>query len=177
MVYQNPGDCPVEFVCLFIPGGCTDTSKSMMSVSRGLRDDVLSRTSRGQRYTEAYYRFSSEAVQILTFNPMLVLRSREVIERYKPVIQSMVNGEGVRLTDGDLDEIEGLLDSFSAKGSADLQEAIRGVCKDIRDPQIHKEFGITVTTGPKRSITAPSLIQIIKQTGGPAAFKTTIAHY
>jgi len=70
-------------------------SDNVVSVSRNFRDDVLAKTPRGQRYTQLYYKLSTEAVAIIMLNPMVVLRSHEVMERYLPVVQSMVKGERV----------------------------------------------------------------------------------
>jgi hypothetical protein len=137
---------------------------------RQFRDARLDATPRGKRYTDAYYRFSSEAVQIMMFNPMLMLRSRAIIERYKPITQSMINGEQVTLTRGDLDEIDGFLNSFAAKSSFQLKQAINEVCKDLRDPQVHAEFGITMIEGPKREMPAHNLPHIIGRAGGVNGF-------
>jgi hypothetical protein len=106
----------------------------------------------------------------MMFNPMLLLRSREIIERYKPVIQAMANREAVSLTRGDLDEIDGFMNSFGAKGSPELSEAIKGVSHDLRDPRMHAEFGITVTHGPKRELPAREHFQTVKQMGSLTLF-------
>ncbi len=55
-----------------------------------------------------------------------------------PVIGSMAKGEQVALTEGDLQEIEGFLRSFAAKGSPELRETIRGLSEDLRNPQVHR---------------------------------------
>jgi hypothetical protein len=130
-----------------------------LSTTRNFRDSVLTRTPRGQRYTRLYYEHATEAVQVMMFNPMLILRSREILERYKPLVEAMTRGEQVTLAEGDLDEIDGFLNSFAAKGSAELRESIKGVCRELRDPQMHAEFGIRLTQGPKRELPGRERIQ------------------
>lgn len=133
-------------------------------MSRNFRDDVLAKTPRGQRYTQLYYKFSTEAVAIIMLNPMVVLRSREVMERYMPVVQSMVSGEQVTLTEGDIEEIDGFLRSFAEKGGPEFRETLKGLREDLRDPQVHREFNITVTEGAKRELSGKSGFQPARQT-------------
>ncbi|MCI0489287.1 MAG: SBBP repeat-containing protein, partial [Blastocatellia bacterium] len=133
--------------------------------SRSFRDKVLAKTPRGQRYTQLYYKFSTEAVGLMMLSPSLILRSRDIFERYKPVIGAMVKGEPVTLTQGDIEEIDGFLNAFASKGSSELRETLKGLCEDLRDQQVHREFNITVTDGPKRELPAQGTVQSIKQTG------------
>src|SRR5262249_45004308 len=77
-VYQNGADCPVVLICSFFPLSCAGPHPATVETARNFRDHVLARTPRGRRYTSLYYRFSREAVGILTLNPMLILRSREM---------------------------------------------------------------------------------------------------
>src|SRR5262245_47349430 len=154
-IYQNTPDCPEEFVCRVLPIACGFPVSNMLGTSRQFRDQVLSKSERGQRYTRLYYDFSSEIVQQMIFHPSLVLRSMEIKERYLPVIEAMVKGKDVTLTEGDLEEIDGFLNAIAARGSRELQETIKGVRADLRDPRIHAEFRVKVTAGPNRESNAP----------------------
>jgi Calx-beta domain-containing protein/beta-propeller repeat-containing protein len=160
LVQQISSECVTEFLCSYFRN-CRFAA-STLSVERRFRDDVLARTSRGKRYAELYYKFSTEAVGIITLNPMLILRSREMMERYLPVVQSMANGEPVTLTAGDIEEIDGFLSTFAEKGGAELRETIKDLCEDLRNPQVHSEFHITVTPGPKRE--SPGQISLLRIT-------------
>ena len=162
-VHQNALECPVELMCGLLPGFCPGLDDGPLSASRKFRDNVLDKTPRGQRYTRLYYQLSNEAVGIVMLNPMLVLRSRDVMERYMPVIQSMARGEQVTLTEGDMEEIDGFLRSFGEKGSPEFRESLKGLREDLRDPQVHGEFKITVTAGPKRALPEKSYLQSGKQ--------------
>ena len=151
-IYQNTPDCPEEFVCLILPIACSSPGANLLGTSRQFRDQVLASSARGQRYSKLYYDFSSEIVQQMIFHPSLVLRSLEIKERYLPVIEAMVKGEGITLTEGDLEEIDGFLNTIGARGSSELQEAIKGLRADLRDPRTHAEFRVKVTAGPKREL-------------------------
>lgn len=137
----------------------TTGAEATLSAARNFRDSVLAGSPRGQNYARLYYQHSTEAVQLMMFNPLLILRSREILERYKPLVEAMASGEAVTLTEGDLDEIDQFLNSFAAKGSGELQNAIKGMRRDLRDPQMHAEFGIRLTSGPKRELPGRQQIQ------------------
>ncbi|MGH9768830.1 MAG: SBBP repeat-containing protein [Blastocatellia bacterium] len=152
-IHQATFICPEEFLCDLLPNlFCNRPGSNLLGTSRQFRDEVLAKNPRGQRYTRLYYDFSSEIVQQMIFHPSLVLRSLEIKERYLPVIEAMVKGEGATLTEGDLEEIDGFLNTIAARGSRELQDAIKGVRADLRDPQAHAEFGVKVTAGPKREL-------------------------
>jgi beta-propeller repeat-containing protein len=153
--------CPMENSVQGMPH-----ASATLTGARELRDNALGRTPRGQTYTRLYYRFSSEAVQIMTLNPMLVLRSRAIIERYKPAIQSMARGEQVTLTRGDLDEIDDFLNGFAAKGSSQLQQAVKEVCEDLKSPNVQNEFHLTVIEGPNSEMPGHHLPRTISRAGG-----------
>jgi hypothetical protein len=169
VVYQDSADTEPCFAifCYFFPRVCSIVPHpgSPLSVARGFRDQVLAQSPRGRLYTQLYYEFSSEAVSIAMLNPSLILRSREILERYKPVLESMIKGEQVSVTEGDIEEIEGFLNSFTQKASAELRQSLKGLCEDLRDPQVHSQFNITVTKGPKRELPARDAVESIKQTG------------
>lgn len=168
VVYQASSataECYAVF-CAFFPGVCRfPHGASALTVARGFRDQVLAQSPRGRLYTQLYYQFSTEAVSIAMLNPSLILRSREILERYKPVLESMIKGEQVSLTEGDFEEIESFVNSFTQKGSAELRQSLKGLCEDLRDPQVHSQFNITVTKGPKREMPARDAVDSIKQTG------------
>jgi hypothetical protein len=153
-VYQDGVNCPIEMICAFFPSAC---GLGIEPVSRQFRDDVLVKTSRGQNYTKLYYQAANEAVQILTLNPMLLLRSSEILQRYKPTLEAMSRGEQVTLSEGDLAEIDDFLNSFAAKGSEELRQSIHSVRKDLHDSQVHKEFNIMVIKGEKRQLSSTHL--------------------
>ena len=164
-VYQDGSDCIFELFCHFLPGVCGEQSPRMLSQARDFRDDVLARTPRGRNYTQLYYKSSPEAVAIAILNPSLIWRSREMLERYRPVLDSMIRGEQVTLTQGDLDQIEGFLNAFADKSSSQLCGSLKSVCEDLRNPQVQTEFHITVADGEQRALPAKVAVLPVNPTG------------
>src|SRR5262249_61630971 len=170
-VYQNPVDCPADLICRFFPSACGITGKNtgLMDVSHSFRDRILARSDRGRRYTSLYYQFSREAVRIMLSNPMLLLRSRDMLSRYKPVLDTIVHGQPVSLTQEDLDNLDEFLEDFSRTGSGELREALGGLRQDLKDPTVHAEFKISISAGPKRETGAaipyvPAMLRAIPWT-------------
>ncbi len=134
------------------PPGCAVTklvegksdADSTLNLLYRFRNDVLSRTQQGQVYTQQFYRFSPEGVDLLTSNPGLFLRSQEKLAVYKTVIQSIIDTGEATLTQADLNAIDELLLSFAAKGSFPLRQAIGQLRQDLRDPQVLAEFGVRI---------------------------------
>jgi hypothetical protein len=145
-------DCPADLICNFFPLACgvVGDDAALIDVSHSFRDRILARTDRGRQYTSLYYQFSREAVRIMLSNPMLLLRSRDVLTRYKPVLESIVRGNQVSLTPEDLDDIDDFLTAFSQSGSPELRSAMEGLRHDLKDPPVHAEFNISIVKGPKR---------------------------
>lgn len=166
-VIQLPSDCFLRVACAYLPGACDGPiGPGLLTSSRRFRDDVLARTPRGQQYTQLYYRFSKEAAGILMLNPALVLRSQEVMQRYRSVLESMIKGEPVTLTSGDIDDIDEFLNLFAQRGSGELREALAALSRDLRDPSVHKEFNVVIKDGPKRELPAPAAVgRIVKMNG------------
>jgi hypothetical protein len=173
-VYQNPQGCPIGLICAFFPGSCgvfqdpanNSAPTSIVATSRKFRDVKLARSVRGQHYVQLYYRFSTDTVQTMMFNPMLMLRSREILERYQPAVEAMARNEPVTLTSGDVDEIASFLGSFAAKSSPELRKAIESVSRDLHDPEVHREFGINVVDGPIRELPQRRQLQSILRVAG-----------
>ena len=155
-------NCLISLFCKYLPSSCP---QGTLTEARDFRDQVLAKTPRGQRYTQLYYKFSTEAAGLVMLNPMLVLRSREMMERYMPIIKSMAGGDQVTLTMSDLNDIEGFLNSFAQKGTPEFRQVIKALCEDLRDPQVHAEFNITIIDGPMRDLPPRDEVQTVKQTG------------
>ncbi len=139
-------------------------AEASLDTMRSFRDSKLAKSKRGREYSQLYYKLSSEAIRLMMFNPMLVLRSQEMIERYLPVVRDMAEGKEVTLTQGDLAEIESFLSYFGGKGSAGFKQSLDGLHEDLRSPDVQTEFGVTVTPGPRREISGGPL-RSLKQAG------------
>jgi hypothetical protein len=141
-IYQNSPDtsCFVQFFGL-LSGPSNPTP---VDLSRAFRDKVLAQTPRGRRYTEMYYRFSGEAIQAVLFEPKFLWLTRDLLERYQPLLKSMVDGKEATIYEQDLAELDSFLRSFAAKASPELAKAIQEFRQDLRNPSVHREFGVTL---------------------------------
>jgi hypothetical protein len=139
---------PTKFCPIFSAAAGKPGAEATLDAAHGFRDTVLLRTPRGQQYTRLYYQFSSEAVRLMMFNPMLLIRSQAMLERYQPTIQSLASGKAVTLASSDLDEIDDFLGAFERKGSPELQSAISSLRRDLRDPKVHSDLSIEIAEGP-----------------------------
>jgi hypothetical protein len=138
-------------------------SEASLNTMRSFRDSKLAKSKRGREYSHLYYKLSAEAIRLMMFNPMLMLRSQEIIERYLPVVREMAEGKDVALTEGDLAEIDSFLSYFAAKGSAQFKQSLDGLREDLRNPDVQTEFGVKVTPGPRRGIPGGGLLQSLKR--------------
>jgi len=122
----------------------TGEAESLIDLGHRFRDEVLAQTSRGQEYTRLYNQFSDEVVGLLVSNPGLLFETQEKLERYQPVLASMVNRGGTVVSQADLKDVDDLLRAYAVQASPGLRRVIEQVRRDLRDPQVQAEFGIRV---------------------------------
>lgn len=174
---QGLGRCPIGNLITAIPSHRPDSSGSLpseeadsvLSPFYGFRDEVLAKSERGKKYTDDYYSYAGEITRLMIFNPSLFFRSKDVLDRYQPVVESVLRRERARaegeltgrpanlsdleptlVYDDEIDDVTDLLASFSDKASVSLKETLEGIQRDIRDPQVQAEFGVRIAYGEKR---------------------------
>ncbi|PYS55308.1 MAG: hypothetical protein DMF76_26115, partial [Acidobacteria bacterium] len=148
---QSPAevdDCPITRA---------SSNKGTINLSRQFRDEVLAQTPRGQKYTQAYYRFAGEVVELLVFNPRLLWRTSQALERYKPIMQTLVSRAeaptesaqraAISVSPQDLEAVDDLLKDIEAKASQQLRQTLAEIRSDLRDSQVQAEFGVKVGPG------------------------------
>jgi hypothetical protein len=143
----------------------TADAEATLTAMRQFRDSKLATSKRGRAYSRLYYKLSSEVVPMMLLNPMMVLRSQELIERYMPVLRDMTEGRDVTLSQGDLDEIDGFLNYFAEQGSAELKQTVKGLCEDLRNPEVHNELGVRITPGARRELPGRNRLLGLKRAG------------
>ena len=134
-------------------------AQSKLDAMRVFRDSKLAKSERGREYARLYYRFSPEAARLVMFNPMLLLRSQEMIERYTPLINDITQGKAGVLTEGDLNEIGTYLDALAGNASPELGTAIKNLREDLNSPHVHQELGIRIMPGQRRNLSSRPSIQ------------------
>ncbi len=165
MVFCGGNSCPLESINV-------QDAPSIRKRAYDFRDNVLVKSERGKKYTHDYYQYAGEITKLMIFNPSLFARTVDALERYQPVVESMLSHERARaekirsgemasdqavveptvVTDRELDDVDELLNSFSAQASGQLRQTLDGLRSDIRDPEVQAEFGIQVRRGEKRPL-------------------------
>ncbi len=139
-VGDQPVDkCPIESLSAGAP-----LKNSIISSARRLRNEVMGATSRGQLYTRLYYHFSPEVMKLALSNPKLLLHAAQLLNRYLPVMESLVNSKAASLSEADLTEVESLIEEFAVGASPEFLTTLHQLKKDLHDPWVHREFNLRV---------------------------------
>jgi hypothetical protein len=133
-------------------GGCAATAAveetpdavEALALLYRFRDGVLSRSDRGRQYVAQFYQFSREAVGLMLSDPGLLVQTRAQLQRYIPVIRSLVETGQATVRPGDLNEVERLIEAFRSSGSPALRRTLEQFRRDLRDRQAQMELGIRV---------------------------------
>jgi len=148
----EPPDCDEPFSCtaavtwkkcpfVQVAEGTTE-AESLVALGQRFRDEVLSRTPRGQQYIRWFDQFSDEIVSTMVSNPGLLFETQQKLERYQSVIASMVDRGSAVVSQADLKDVDELLRAYAVQASPRLRRAIEQVRRDLRDPRVQAEFGI-----------------------------------
>jgi len=184
---DGTGACPLLFIFCLLQNqdvNCTSARNSSDEPNqfRGFRDNVLAKTGRGKKYTDDYYVYAGEITRLMIFNPSLLFRSKDVIERYQPVLESVLRRERAKaeqertgvtaspvdleptvVFDSEIDDVTELLAAFSAKASGGLRETLGDLQRDIKDSQVQAEFGVRIEHGEKRPLPGKSTLETISK--------------
>ena len=171
VVNQMPSTaCPIDLIDQ-LPRPSEISPPYRLDQFRGFRDEVLGKTERGKKYTHHYYEYAGEITKLLIFNPSLFFRSRDVVSRYQPVVESVLRRERAKaerertgetavpydleptvVFDTEIDDVTELLAAFSEKASGSLGETLDELISDIRNPEVQAEFGVRLERGAKRPL-------------------------
>jgi hypothetical protein len=91
-----------------------------------VRDEVLSRTEEGRRYTDIYYSHSTEIAGLMLGSRVLYQQGMETLEMFVPGLQALVDGQGSRATISaeQVQKAQAFLNALSAAGSPGLSQTI-----------------------------------------------------
>ncbi|MDW8239966.1 MAG: trypsin-like peptidase domain-containing protein [Acidobacteriota bacterium] len=134
-----PGVCAVRAVT---EGTTTETET--LDLLYQFRDRILAQTIKGQEYIRVYYQSSRELVGILLNDPSLMVKTQQALDRFLPVIRSLVESGRATVRQADLQALDQLIAGFINASSPSLRRTFEQLRRDIRDPQTQRLFGITV---------------------------------
>lgn len=91
-----------------------------------VRDQLMSSSADGRRYTSLYYAHSSEIAQMVFTDAALKQQMLDGLQAWEPSLQALVdgNGESAIITAQQVTALDEFLGALSAAGSPALQEAI-----------------------------------------------------
>jgi len=90
-----------------------DPTANQLEIMRTYRDDVLSKTASGRKYTGWLYQNSKGALAVLLGNPELMVQAKVLIEANRDAVSNVIDGyEGIIYN---TDEIVAFLDAYAGK--------------------------------------------------------------
>lgn len=102
---------------------------SELEIVRQYRDEFLTKTEKGKRYTKLLYESSETALDVLLENPDLISQAKDLIENNKDAVEAILNGnEG---TIYNTHEVVSFLSKFARKSPVDLQLLAIAVKKEM----------------------------------------------
>jgi hypothetical protein len=106
-----------------------DPAANQLEIMRAYRDDVLSRTASGRKYTGWLYQNSKEALEVLLGNPELMAQAKGLIDANKDAVSKVIDGyEGIIYNS---EEIVAFLDAYAGKAPPVLKALAKLVKWDM----------------------------------------------
>ena len=115
---------------------------SDLEILRRYRDEVLSKNPVARRYVMRLYLHSYEVLRILSANPDLAMRARELIEQNLGGLHSVVNGGEMALEN--FWEIDALMRDFAKETDPGLRFLIKQVRRDLWSGKAPDRFGFAL---------------------------------
>jgi hypothetical protein len=106
------------------------------------RDQVLLRSTGGRHYVKLFYKHAPEAVTLMLRDPDLRARSLALMQRLLPDIQSVIEGNAIRLTPDETASIDSLLQAFASGATPGLRTDIDAVRRDLQQGTLLRNLGI-----------------------------------
>lgn len=118
------------------------SKESDLEILRRYRDEVLSKNPVAKRYVTRLYLHSYEVLRILSANPDLAMRTRELIEQNLGGLRSVVNGGEMALEN--FWEVDALLRDFAKEARPGLRFLIKQIRSDLRSGKAPDRFGFVL---------------------------------
>ena len=120
-----------------------ENNSQQLSILRLFRDDVLSKTDRGQQYVELYYTYGQEISQLLDSDKGLKMQAASVLMEALPLFNRLLAGStNVELPEHLARAAKDVADGIGARAGADLRIALDSVIADLHDAAALKQLGL-----------------------------------
>lgn len=132
-----PGSQPVK---------ATEKPKLTDTILRDVRDNVLLKNARGQRYVALFGEVAEDVEKIQSGNPALVKESAAFLDDVRPALRRLGQGQEVVINRATLNRAIELLDKYEAagKGHEELVTAIQKTRQGLADDKFLAALGIRV---------------------------------
>jgi hypothetical protein len=127
--------------------GRVEDGAELLELGRRFRDEVLAGSRVGRQLSQMYHQFSGEAVRLARRSPRLLAHTARLLVRYAPSLRELVAEGRTRVTPGDLQQVQRLLDAYAREGSEPMRRAIREVQAAMLDPEVQRTLGVEVAGG------------------------------
>jgi hypothetical protein len=122
---------------------------SDIELLRRYRDELLSRTEKGRRYTRLLYRSSEKALGVMLDNPYLMLQLKDLIKANKEAVLDALNGR--RGVISGTEQVVSFLESYANEAPPELKglaiRVRRGILEKQRTGGMFLGFEVTCNAG------------------------------
>lgn len=127
-----------------ILGKSNNSASNAMTVSRGVRDNLLKKSALGEEYIELYYANVGNATKLLIQHPALAKEAASVFRANIPLLIDLSEGKRVALPEAQKRRALKLLRGVGKAAGADseLGKAVRRVHDDLESGKSLSEFNI-----------------------------------
>ncbi|MBC7852120.1 MAG: hypothetical protein IAF94_01685 [Pirellulaceae bacterium] len=110
-----------------------------------LRDYILTKSERGMRYIDTYYKITGELSRLVLSYPALFFRTASLFERALPAVDSMNAGNETVVSAELVRDVDALLARFAElSNDPQVDAAMAEYRRDLNDPEVLRSFGVTV---------------------------------
>ncbi|MEW6363739.1 MAG: hypothetical protein AB1714_03770 [Acidobacteriota bacterium] len=111
---------------------------------RQYRDEVLGSSDRGRLYTQQYYEHSAEVAHLALTHPDIGYALTEALVRYGPLIEQLGASGHAEITDQDLSDVTGIIDSIRPYASEQLETSLMQLREDLASDRAQQELGFVI---------------------------------
>ena len=134
--YKSEGTCTVEEVECPIDFMLGEEDE-LLDILRQFRDEVLSKSEKGEKLIKAYYNYGDVLIKAFEANPAIEVFAREILEKTIERLLTASGGEQKLLTDEIAADIEILADELDAAvKSPGLKKTLRQIKRDVREGKL-----------------------------------------
>ena len=125
-------------------GTARSTASNAMTISGGVRDNLLDKSALGKEYIKIYYANVDNATRLLMKHPKLAVQTAAVFRSNMGLLIDLSEGRSATLAQKEKRQVLKLLKAYSevAGGDSEIGRAVERVHRDLESGKSLAEFGI-----------------------------------